>query len=470
MLFVFIDDYKYKEFGQDDALKITLCCLNNSQLDPENTTVIVSSDWVETATLYTAYTCVGINSDNIKNISGNDILLCLEAGDVLPSSAINAGINAMSCKSCVSVSAESVFRNITDSRSFLKFVRINDSIRHDTASIFLSYADSEPEKNVTVSGVIVPASFNWENVLPNHTANNYAKRNVWAFCAGQYSNDFRGNPKYLFLYLNENRQDIYPYWLCDNLEVIALLRSFGLIAYRINTPLAERAINETGVLVSEFVKQVIPSGLEDAVYLNLWHGVGGVKNVERALTTGVLTEEIAKKYIQKNSFYRTHELYLAPSLFIEKIAIEQLGLTSDQIIRAGYPRCQAETQIQTFEHNKFYSPELPSGVRFAAYIPTYRANPKGDLFSQAIPDMKRLVQVLKKEKICLIFKMHPLLTNEFGFKKASEVYKDCPYLYFWDNRDDFYEIINKIDLCIMDYSSMFTDFIASGCKHFKLIP
>lgn len=466
MLFVFIDYYKYKEFSQDDALKITLCCLNNSQLDPENTTVVVSSDWVETATLYTAYTCVGINSENVKNISGSDIVLCLEAGDVLPSSAINAGINAMSCKSCVTVSAESVFKNITDSRSFLKFVRINDSIRHDTASIFLSYADSEPEKNVTVSGVIVPASFNWENVLPNHTANNYTKRNVWAFCAGHHSNDFRGNPKYLFLYLNEKRSDIYPYWLCDNLEIIALLRSFGLIAFKINTPLAERVINETGVLVAEVVKQVIPAGLEDVVFLNLWHGVGGVKNVERAVTTGVLTEEIAKKYIQKNSFYRTHELYLAPSLFIEKIAIEQLGLTSDQIIRAGYPRCQAETQIQTFEHNKFYSPELPSGVRFAAYIPTYRANPKGDLFSQAIPDMERLVQVLKKEKICLIFKMHPLLTNEFGFKKASEVYKDCPYLYFWDNRDDFYEIINKIDLCIMDYSSMFTDFIASGCRHF----
>lgn len=466
MLFVFIDDYKYEEFRQEDALKTTICCLNNSQLDSEEITVVIHPENVEAVSAFTSYSCIGSDSEYIKDIVDNDILLCLEAGDIFPATAIKAALQAISDVNSVSVNAESVFKRLTAPVYSLKFVRISRTSAIDLDTLFSDYQEAVPQLNITVSGFIAPSSFDWERALPNYTGNHYIKRNVWAFCAGQYSNDFRGNPKYLFLYLNENRQDIYPYWLCDNLEVIALLRSFGLIAYRINTPLAERAINETGVLVSEFVKQVIPSGLEDAVYLNLWHGVGGVKNVERALTTGVLTEEIAKKYIQKNSFYRTHELYLAPSLFIENIAEEQLGLSETQIIRAGYPRCQYKSPIQTFDHRKFFSPLLPSGVKFAAYIPTYRNNPKGDLFSLAIPDMERLVAVLKEQKICLIFKMHPLLANEFGFKKASEVYKDCPYLYFWDNRDDFYEVINEIDLCIMDYSSMFTDFIAAGCKHF----
>lgn len=466
MLFVFIDDYKYEEFSQEDALKTTICCLNNSQLDSEEITVVIHPENVEAVRAFTSYSCIGSDSEHIHDIIDNDILLCLEAGDIFPATAIKAALQAISDVNSVSVNAESVFKRLTAPVYSLKFVRISRTSAIDLDTLFSDYQEAVPQLNITVSGFIASSSFDWERALPNYTGNHYIKRNVWAFCAGQYSNDFRGNPKYLFLYLNENRQDIYPYWLCDNLEVIALLRSFGLIAYRINTPLAERAINETGVLVSEFVKQVIPPGLEDAVYLNLWHGVGGVKNVERALTTGVLTEEIAKKYIQKNSFYRTHELYLAPSLFIENIAEEQLGLSETQIIRAGYPRCQYKSPIQTFDHRKFFSSLLPSDVKFAAYIPTYRNNPKGDLFSLAIPDMERLVAVLKEQKICLIFKMHPLLANEFGFKKASEVYKDCPYLYFWDNRDDFYEVINEIDLCIMDYSSMFTDFIAAGCKHF----
>ena len=46
------------------------------------------------------------------------------------------------------------------------------------------------------------------------------KDKVWAFCAGQYSNDFRGNPKYLFLYINNYRKDIVPYWLCDDVELV----------------------------------------------------------------------------------------------------------------------------------------------------------------------------------------------------------------------------------------------------------
>ncbi len=37
------------------------------------------------------------------------------------------------------------------------------------------------------------------------------KDHVWAFCSGQYSQDFRGNPKYLFLYINKYRPDIYAY-------------------------------------------------------------------------------------------------------------------------------------------------------------------------------------------------------------------------------------------------------------------
>lgn len=462
MLYIFIDSYNREELSQIDALRATLFCLDNSQLEPDNTVIVVPSADLPKVTPFTSLTCVDYKDDCLSNMKEGDVILRLNAGTVFPPEAVKKGLESIRECNCVSVVASSIFCNHVNASDSLKFVKNNG----DADSWISVYERSVPENEVCVTGIIASDSFDWETALPNNSEVRYPVRNVWAFCAGQYSNDFRGNPKYLFLYLNEHRSDIYSYWLCENIEIIALLRSLGLPAFKLNTPLAEKAINETGVLVSEFVKMSIPAGLENAVYLNLWHGVGGVKNVERALTTGVLTEELAKKYIQKNSFYRTHEMYLAPSLFIEHIAEEQLGLSEKQIIRAGYPRCRYESPVHTFDHDKFISPKLPAGVRFAVYIPTYRNNPKGDLFSLAVPDMERLVKVLKEENICLIFKMHPLLVNSFGFKKASEVYKDCPYLYFWDNRDDFYEVIKKVDLCIMDYSSMFTDFIASGCKHF----
>lgn len=295
------------------------------------------------------------------------------------------------------------------------------------------------------------------------------KRNVWAFCAGQYSNDFRGNPKYLFIYLNKYRSDIKTYWLCDNEAVIAQVRHMGMAAYKLGTAQAEMVINQTGVLVSEQVKMVIPAGLENAVYLNLWHGVGGVKAVERSLVEGVLAEEIAKKYILRNSYFRKNELYLAPSAFIEEIAKEQLGLTESQIVHAGYPRNIYQTNCEpvvTYDHTIFCHELLPEDVRFAAYIPTYRNNQKGDLFASAISDMDQLIKVCEENHICMIFKMHPLLEKELSFQQAKEAYADCPWIYFWDNSNDFYEVLGQMDLCIFDYSSMFTDFIAAGCKHY----
>ena len=295
------------------------------------------------------------------------------------------------------------------------------------------------------------------------------KNKVWAFCAGQYSNDFRGNPKYLFIYMNKYRKDIVTYWLCDDIDLIEQIRNMGYRAYQLGTLEAELAMNKTGVFVSEQVKAFIPRGLSDVKYLNLWHGVGGVKAVERSLTEGVLAYELAKKYIEKNEFYLNNELYLAPSEFIEGIACEQLGIAPERIIRAGYPRNLYQKKykrISTFDFDVIRQRKLPWNTKIIAYTPTYRNHQQGELFSQAIPDMEKLIEVCKKKHLLMIFKMHPLLENEMSFLQAKEAYADCPWIYFWDNKNDFYEIIDKVDLCIMDYSSIFTDFVASGTKHF----
>ena len=308
---------------------------------------------------------------------------------------------------------------------------------------------------------------NTESVL--YALSGKDKDHVWAFCSGQYSQDFRGNPKYLFLYINKYRPDIYAYWLCDNPEVVELIREMGYPAFYNGTAAAAAAIDHTGVLVSEQVKASIPAGLYHAKYLNLWHGVGGVKAVERSIKEGQLIPELAKKYILHNEYYRTNELYLAPSPFIEEIAKEQLGLTEKQIIRSGYPRdiYQAKYEkVSTFNHNILKDRNLPSDTRIAAYIPTRREFNNSAFFVEAIPDMDSLIKMCEKKHLLFIFKMHPYYENDVNFLQAKERYADCPWLMFWDNQNDIYEILDQIDLCIMDYSSMFTDMIVAGVKHY----
>ena len=66
------------------------------------------------------------------------------------------------------------------------------------------------------------------------------REHVWAFIAGQYSQDFRGNPKYLFVYINKYRPDIATYWLTSTEETIQQVRSLGYRALKLEEPAAHR--------------------------------------------------------------------------------------------------------------------------------------------------------------------------------------------------------------------------------------
>ena len=294
------------------------------------------------------------------------------------------------------------------------------------------------------------------------------KNKVWAFCAGQASDDFRGNPKYLFIYINKYRKDITAYWLCQSTETMELVRSLGYKAYCENTPEGQEAMVHTGVLVAEQVKNLLPSALKDAKYLNLYHGIGG-KQVERYLTEGILATTLAKKYITNNSYYRDHQLFLATSAITQDNFERMCGIDSDKIVKGGYPRCVYQKyfeRIETFDHNIFAEKGLPADTKMAVYAPTFRKDSKDNIFITAFPDLDRLVEVCKAYHYLMVFKMHPIMENDPQYLLAKETYKDCPYLYFWDNKNDFYEIIDKVDLGIVDYSSIFTDMLDAGVTHY----
>lgn len=294
------------------------------------------------------------------------------------------------------------------------------------------------------------------------------KNKVWAFCAGQASDDFRGNPKYLFIYINKYRKDITTYWLCQSDETMEQVRSLGYKAYCENTPEGQEAMVHTGVLVAEQVKNLLPSALKDAKYLNLYHGIGG-KQVERYLTDGILATTLAKKYITNNSYYRDRQLFLATSAITQDNFERMCGIDSDKIVRGGYPRCVYQKyfdRIETFDHNILKEKGLPSDTKMAVYAPTFRKDSKDNIFTTAFPNLDRLVETCEKYHYLMVFKMHPIMENDPQYLLAKETYKDCPYLYFWDNKNDFYEIIDKVDLGIVDYSSIFTDMLDAGVTHY----
>ncbi|MCR4672243.1 MAG: CDP-glycerol glycerophosphotransferase family protein [Lachnospiraceae bacterium] len=295
----------------------------------------------------------------------------------------------------------------------------------------------------------------------------FDRKHIWAFIAGQSSQDFRGNPKYLFAYINNFRKDILAYWLSESEETIETVRSLGFYAFSPASPEAQFIMDRTGVIAAEQVKVEIPQGLENAVYLNLWHGIG-FKTIERRLFTGEIAGGIAKKYIKHGTYYRDNQLMTVSSPELEKEFILDAGVDEEKIIRSGYPRClyqQNFEPVRTFDHDLRGRKGLPARTKTAVYAPTYRADHEGT-FARALPDIERLYRFCEEHGILFIFKMHPAMENDAGFRAAAEKYGDRPYFWFWDNKDDFYEVMHAVDLAVYDYSSIVSDMVLMGVPHY----
>ncbi|MDO5520774.1 MAG: CDP-glycerol glycerophosphotransferase family protein [bacterium] len=288
---------------------------------------------------------------------------------------------------------------------------------------------------------------------------------VWIFNAG---NIFAGNPKWLFIYVNKYRKDIDAFWMCDNVETVEYVRSLGYKAYSFADPIKDKIYAKTQVYVVENVKESIPKGLEQATMLNLFHGVG-CKSIERKVDFGFLNERIAKKYITYNEYYKKNQLFLVTSPLMEKHFKEQCGIDDDKVIRAGYPRCEYNRyceRIETFDHDILKEKGLAKDTKIVVYSPTYRDESPFDFFGKAIPDMEALIEKLKANNMLMIFKIHPLMEKDYQYVQYKEYYADCKNLLFWDNSLDFYEIMDKVDLAIIDYSSIFYDMLAAGVKNY----
>ncbi len=284
---------------------------------------------------------------------------------------------------------------------------------------------------------------------------------IWVFNSGDA---FSGNPKWLFLYVVNQRPEIEAHWLAHSQKTIDAVRALGYSAYRFDSIRGRELMSKAGVNVVNQVKEHFPEQLRGAVLLNLWHGVG-VKHIERMLRPGNLSEPVARKYIQFNEIYRNTQLFLVTSPLMEQHFREQIGLDDEVIIRGGYPQNLYQKrfgEVRTFDHDIRARSGAPSDARIAVWCPTRRETRKLGLLREAFPHPEELIQTLEAQNTMLILKMHPLLEKDAEFLRLKELYGSSPWLYFWDSRDDIYEIFPSIDLAIVDYSSILYDMLAAG--------
>ncbi|MEB7781078.1 CDP-glycerol glycerophosphotransferase family protein [Mammaliicoccus fleurettii] len=289
-------------------------------------------------------------------------------------------------------------------------------------------------------------------------------KKLWIFNA---TNDFAGNPKWLYIYINMYRKDIKAYWMCDDVDVINMIKKMGFNAELYSSKKAEKIKESAGVFVVHQVKEHIPDKFKDeVVILNLWHGIG-LKPIERYVESPSIKYRTYRKYIKYNSIYRNNQLFLVTSQFMENHFSKMLNLENDQLIKSGYPSVMFnKVDFKNNTNEIIKSKKSNKHTKVALYAPTFRDYSMEGFFGEAISDIDLLTKSLKENNILLIFKMHYLVREDLQYLNIKEKYSNNPNIIFWDDKNDIYEVFDEIDIGIVDYSSIYYDLLAAGVNKF----
>jgi len=285
-------------------------------------------------------------------------------------------------------------------------------------------------------------------------------KSIWLFGSGQ--NRFTENAKFLFIYISKQQNSgIKPIWISGDRALCEKLKKQNYKAlYRWSIK---------GLYISLRAKyyfyNIYPTDINfytsgNATLINLWHGIP-LKQIEFDVETGDLNKwyntgwsyiyMIFKPYVFKKADY-----VLSTSDEVSMLFSSAFKVDKRQCLPFGYPRndifFNTQSMIHDDNHTFYLSMQIHSfkmdGKRVLIYMPTWRKN--RDFFADAIPDFKKLNQVLKTNLLIMYIKPHPMT---YAIK---EIYSN---IFFIDPNEDIYPLLSLSDYLITDYSSIYFDYL-----------
>lgn len=159
---------------------------------------------------------------------------------------------------------------------------------------------------------------------------------LWLF--GTYK--WQGNPKALFIYMNQHYSSTHELWWIADDEISAQkIKNLGYNATYLNSDLAKYLFENANVYVNENFRQAYPNIMNPNItILNLWHGVG-IKHVELGLgMNSALNKDIMNKYLKNASLYTNNTLFLSTSKFMDEHFTKDTLITKERLVKGPYPR------------------------------------------------------------------------------------------------------------------------------------
>lgn len=290
-------------------------------------------------------------------------------------------------------------------------------------------------------------------------------KKIWLF-GSTFGRRFADNPKYLYLYVSQHRQEfgIRPIWITHERKVVELLKKNGYEVYYYHSLRGVwYALRGNVYFFDNYSKDINFWQSGGAVKVNLWHGVGNKRinydnRHDRARHPKNIQEKF-KYFPRRLSDEKPNHYILATSPMMCKIFARAFRVPEEHVIEAGYPRndyilgvgIQNIYTLEEKEKLETVARWKSEGAKVVLYMPTFRDTETKFL---EIMDLQKFNVFLKKLHILFLTKLHP----KSKLKKAFNRF-DYSNILDLDADADPYIFLRHADVLATDYSSVYSDFM-----------
>jgi len=291
-------------------------------------------------------------------------------------------------------------------------------------------------------------------------------KKIWLF-GSTFGRRFADNPKYLFLYISQHKKTlgIRPIWITHKKEIMELLRRNGYEAYYYcSLKGIWFALRGKVYLFDNYSKDINFWQSGGALKVNLWHGIP-LKKIQSDNTFDKVrcprgVGEYIMAFPRRLSDEKPSHYVLATSEFMKPVFAS--AFRTKHVLVSGYPRNDRLVKAGSIK-NLLSPAEYDSMKRISSfikrkeirkmiyYMPTFR-NSETEFLS--VVDIERFRKFLEKNRFLFCVKLHPKskLTKEF-----QKIQGD--YFFMIDADADPYIFLEKADVLVTDYSSIYFDFL-----------
>lgn len=290
----------------------------------------------------------------------------------------------------------------------------------------------------------------------------FPKKKNLVVIGGSLGKHFADNPKYLFLYLNQNKPNFQYYWITKNKE---LYREMGAnnFLYLYTFKGIYILLRSKYLVLSHQINDMFPPLHGGKEIIQLWHGTPLKKlGFDRDAELNSPLKNRLKSifyFIFPYLFYmRTDYIVVSAECLINNFSTA-FKLEKSKVIPLGQPRndilLQPGLLNEKYTNNKKFLHELSNYEKVISWLPTHRHGTNKNIVNLLDDyefDAIKVNQRLKQENSILIIKPHFI---ELGIIKDK--LKGHSNIVVYEEADP-YPLLTFTDVLITDYSSVFFDF------------